>query len=220
MTNEHEVDRENAKAHLEPSYVNFEEHADEISDDEEDNQPVSFSSFEIVEEIGSGSFGKIFRVRKKNTGQIYAMKVLGKTALKRHNQLKYAIAECKVLRSSKHPFILSLYWAFQTPRNLYMVLGYCQNGDLAMLLQSKSCLSEKETKFYIAETLLAIEYLHSLDIVYRDLKPQNILIDSDGHIKLADFGLAKENISKLNPAMTFCGSPAYLAPELLSNSGA
>lgn len=100
-----------------------------------------------------------------------------------------------------------------------MVLEYCPNGDLMDHLSERTRFAESVATFYIAETILALEYLHSLDIVYRDLKPENILVDRTGHIKLADFGLAKENVNPLNPAMSFCGSPAYLAPELLTKSG-
>ncbi|CAG9331419.1 unnamed protein product [Blepharisma stoltei] len=212
--------KEENKNILNRACTHFEENADENSDIEEDGQSVGFNSFDIIEELGNGSFGQVFKVRKKNDGEIYALKVLNKSSLKRHNQLKYAIAECKILKSSKNPFIIKLHWAFQTPKNLYMALQYCGNGDLEQLIENKRYLNEKEAQFYIAEAILAIEYLHSVNIVYRDLKPQNILLDEDGHIRLADFGLAKENISKWNPAMTFCGSPAYLAPELLSKNGA
>ena len=102
---------------------------------------------------------------------------------------------------------------------MYIVYEFCPYGDLSILLSDKGSFSEDEAKFYICETILAIEYLHSLNIVYRDLKPLNILLDSFGHVKLADFGLAKANVSKANPAMSFCGSPAYLAPELVRHNG-
>jgi protein-serine/threonine kinase len=110
-------------------------------------------------------------------------------------------------------------YAFQTPKNLYMVLELCPNGDLMTHLSERSRFAESVARFYIAETILAVEHLHSMDIVYRDLKPENILVDRAGHIRLADFGLAKENVNPLNPAMSFCGSPAYLAPEMLTKSG-
>jgi protein-serine/threonine kinase len=124
------------------------------------------------------------------------------------------------MKSLSHPFILKIHYAFQTPKNLYMVLDYCPNGDLLAHLQETVRLTESVCKFYCAEVLLALEYLHSLDIVYRDLKPENILLDHFGHVKLADFGLAKENVNSMNLAMSFCGSPAYLAPELVNKEGA
>lgn len=100
-----------------------------------------------------------------------------------------------------------------------MVLEFCPNGDLAGLIQSQGPLTELQAKFYTAQIVLALEFLHSKNIVYRDLKPQNILLDRFGYVKLADFGLAIECASELSPAMTFCGSPAYLPPEVLLRKG-
>ena len=180
---------------------------------------ISFKSFTILEEIGSGSFGKVYKVVKNDTKQVFALKQLNKEFLVKQKQLKYAIGECKILAYLNHPFIIKMNFAFQTPKNLYMVLDYCPNGDLMTHLGEKTRFPEAVCRFFIAEVILAIEYLHSLDIVYRDLKPENILLDRAGHIRLADFGLAKENVNPTNPAMSFCGSPAYLAPELLSKSG-
>lgn len=181
---------------------------------------VCVDSFRISKEVGVGSFGKVYEAFKKDSNERFAIKVLSKSILRRHNQLKYAIAECKILKEIRHPFIIPLHWAFQSPKNLYIVYEFCPYGDLSGILKQKMKLSEPEAKLYISETILAIEYLHSLDIVYRDFKPLNILLDLNGHVKLSDFGLAKSNVSKDNPAMSFCGSPAYLAPELLKMSGA
>ena len=183
------------------------------------SEGVNFKSFTILGELGSGSFGKVYKVIKNDTKHVYAIKQLNKQFLINQKQIKYAIGECKILRYLRHPFIISMSYAFQTPKNLYMVLELCPNGDLMTHLSERSRFAESVAKFYIAETILAVEYLHSLDIVYRDLKPENILLDRAGHIRLADFGLAKENVNPLNPAMSFCGSPAYLAPEMLSKSG-
>ena len=143
------------------------------------------------------------------------MKVLNKKYLFERKQLRYAISECNILKQMDHPFILKLHYSFQTPRYLYFILDYCSKGDLAMHLEQRHVFSENESKFFIAELILAIEYLHSKDIIYRDLKPANILISQDGHIKLADFGLAKEGINRSKNALSFCGSPAYLAPEMV-----
>lgn len=99
-------------------------------------------------------------------------------------------------------------------------MEYCPFGDFEPILDHYKKLSEQMAKFYICETILAIEYLHSRSIVYRDLKPSNLLLDKDGHIKLADFSLAKANVSEDDPAISFCGTPAYLPPEILSNAGA
>ena len=189
-----------------------------INNNIQNKNKINFKSFEMLELLGEGSFGKVFKVRLKKTNEIFAMKVLNKSYLLKKKLLRYAITECNILKESNCPFILKLHYSFQTPDNLYMILDYCSLGDLSYQLQI-SLLEEDEAKFYIAELILAIEYLHKHNIIYRDLKPENILISSDGHIKLADFGLAKENVTNDIPNKTFCGSPQYLSPEMLSKEG-
>ena len=185
--------------------------------DEDEN--IGFKSFEILEVLGQGTFGKVFKVKKKDTGNIYAMKVLKKSVLARNKHLKYAITEWNVLKKADHPFIIRLHYSFQTPDYLYMILDYWPNGDLSIHLNSKQIFEENEAKFFIAEIILAMDYLHKRDILYRDLKPENILVCEDGHIKMADFGLAKEGVNDKKKAKSFCGSPAYLPPEMLGTSG-
>ena len=180
---------------------------------------ISLSSFNIIGFLGKGTFGKVLKVNlKSDPSQEYALKVLSKLFLLKNHHLKYAISECNILKRCSHPFVLKMHYSFQTPENLYMAFDLCSGGDLSYHLERREIFSETDAKFFIAETVLAIEYIHSLDVIYRDLKPENILIDSEGHIKLADFGLAKEGI-KNNNAKSFCGSPAYLAPEMLTESG-
>ena len=176
------------------------------------------NSFIIEDCLGAGSFGKVFKIRMKSDGEIYAMKVLNKKFLMKNNQLKYAITECNVLKQAASPFILTLYYSFQTQENLYMIIDYCPGGDLNFHI-IQNLFEEKEAKFYIAELILGIEHLHKLDILYRDLKPENILISQDNHIKLADFGLAKEGVSDQQNTNSFVGSPAYLSPEMISRKG-
>lgn len=147
------------------------------------------------------------------------MKVLKKSFLVKNNHLKYAVSEANILKRAENPYVIKLHYAFQTPDNLYMVLDLCTGGDLAYHLTKREMFDENEAMFFTAEIVLAIEYIHSLDVIYRDLKPENILIDSEGHIKLTDFGLAKENIDFKSNAKSFCGSPAYLAPEMLTDKG-
>ena len=197
----------------------FDELEIEENDEEESKDPVSFSSFEILNEIGEGSFGKVFKVLKKNTGARYALKAVSKQELKKNQQYKYVVAESRIQKSINHPFIVKLFWSFQTPKNVYLIFEYCPYSDLSKLLINKKGLSEAVVRFYISEIILAIEYLHSLDIVYRDLKPQNILIDEYHHAKLGDFGLARANTNKSNLATTFCGSPGYIAPEIIKDEG-
>ena len=93
-----------------------------------------------------------------------------------------------------NPFVIKLYYAFSTAKNLFMVIDYCGGGDIAMQIQEQGQLSEEVCRFYLAETILALEYLHKLEIAFRDLKPANVLLDDTGHVKLADFGLAKEQV--------------------------
>lgn len=200
--------------------------ADSVEDKPTVNEPapvnteiVNYDSFVICEEIGSGSFGIVYRVQKKNEGKVYAMKSLSKRTLEQHKQLKYAISECKIMKQLNHPFIITLHYAFQTSKYLYLILDYCSYGDLLGVINRQGRFNEKTASYYLGETILALEYLHSLNILYRDMKPSNILVDSDGHIKLADFGLAKENVGANNPAMSMAGTPAYLPPETLDRRG-
>ena len=181
---------------------------------------ISFNSFSIIDLLGSGTFGKVFKVQLKNSNDqnFYAMKVINIKFLINNHQLRYAITECNVLKLATSPFIVKLNYSFQTKDNLYMILDYCPGGDLSYHLML-NLFEEHEAKFYIAELILAIEHLHKKDIIYRDLKPENILIASDNHIKLADFGLAKEGINDHELTKSFCGSPAYLSPEMLSRRG-
>ena len=162
------------------------------------------------------------------------MKALKKRQLIIKRQLKYAITEANVLKKSNHPFILGLHYAFQvynikfltclTPyfrqENTYILFWTIVKEEILSLhLIDKGKFTENESRFYIAELILAIDYLHTIDVIYRDLKPENILIAKDGHIKLADFGLSKEGVADKDVAKSFCGSPAYLSPEMLKNKG-
>ena len=184
------------------------------------NKGIKFQDYKIIGILGTGSFGRVFKVKIKDdvTEKIYAMKVINKNLLIRKKQLKYAVGECSVLKKCDCPFIVKLYYSFQTLENLYMIEEYCPGGDLQYHLKI-NLLEEDEAKFYIAELFLAIEHLHNLNIIYRDLKPENILIGEDNHIILADFGLAKEGIHGNTLSQSFCGSPAYLPPETLNMKG-
>ena len=119
------------------------------------------------------------------------------------------------MKKLENPFIVSLKHAFQTPKYLYLVMEFCSGRDLSWHLNQRNNFSEPIAKLFIAEVILAIEYLHKRNIIYRDLKPSNVLVSKNGHIKLTDFGLAKENMLGMDFTQTFCGSPAYLAPELI-----
>jgi serum/glucocorticoid-regulated kinase 2 len=121
---------------------------------------VNFESFEVIKVLGSGAFGKVFLVRKKDDNRKFAMKALKKRNLIIKKQLKYAVTEANVLKSCNHPFILGLHYAFQTPNYLYLVLDFCPGGDLSYHLAQRTKFSEDEARFFIAELISAIDYLH------------------------------------------------------------
>jgi len=182
------------------------------------NEKVKADDFEIMALIGKGSFGKVFQVKKKDTGKIFAMKVLRKDTIIERNQVAHTKAERSILEKIQHPFIVNLDFAFQTPDKLYMILDFINGGELFFHLKKEGRFSEERVRLYVAEITLAIEHMHKLDIVYRDLKPENILLDMEGHITITDFGLSKEIVSD-DAAHTFCGTPEYLAPEVLRGTG-
>jgi len=179
---------------------------------------LSPDDFDIMRLIGRGTFGQVYQVRKKDTGRIYAMKVLSKKVIVQKKEVAHTIGERNILvRTAKtsSPFIVSLKFSFQTPTDLYLVTDYMSGGELFWHLQREGKFPEQRAKFYIAELVLALENLHSKGIVYRDLKPENILLDVNGHVALCDFGLSKANLRESDTTNTFCGTTEYLAPEVL-----
>ena len=181
---------------------------------------ITFSDLQILEELGSGAFGRVYKVRLKSKPQfLFALKLLRKTSIKRSGQLIYVLQELQLLQSLSHPFIVKLYHTLQTPKSLGFLLELCPNDDLASLIASKEKLREEVTVFYAAEIVLALEYIHSRNVLYRDLKPENILLDKEGHVRMTDFGIARPVESPGEVTKTFCGSPAYLAPEAVARAG-
>jgi serine/threonine protein kinase len=148
------------------------------------------------------------------------MKMLRKTHLLKRGQIERTRTERKVLAKVDHPFIMRLHFAFQNNEKLFLVLDYCAGGELFFHLSRHRRFPEHYTRFYSAELLLALGHLHSHGIIYRDLKPENVLLDSDGHVKLGDFGLAKAGIQHpYKGATSLCGTPEYMAPEILQQKG-
>ena len=184
--------------------------------EEEKINPCSFICLGI---LGKGSFGEVYLVQKITTKENFAMKVLRKEKIIRQNLLQYVMTERNVLTKCNHPFIVKLNYAFQTNTKLFLIMEHCQNGDLAKHLLFEKKFSENRAKFYICEILLSLEYLHERNIIFRDLKPDNVVLDENGHCKLTDFGLSKEGIYSNDSAKSFCGSIAYLAPEVLKKQG-
>jgi len=186
---------------------------------EKEMEKISTKSFVCLALLGRGSFGEVYLVQKIDTKHNYAMKILRKERIMGQNLSKYALAERNVLSLCDHPFIVKLNYAFQTSTKLFLILEYCPGGDLAKHLNIEKKFEEERAKFYLCEVLLALEDLHKRNIIFRDLKPENIVFDSEGHCKLTDFGLSKEGIDSNHCTKSFCGSIAYLAPEVLKKQG-
>ncbi|RNF18144.1 rac serine-threonine kinase-like protein [Trypanosoma conorhini] len=178
------------------------------------SRKVSLDDFELDATIGAGSFSNVFVAREKSTGKVYAIKEMRKELIQQQKMAGNIAAEKHILQTISHPFIVSLHYAFQTKKCLYLVLDFLPGGELFFHLAKEKVFDEYRAKLYCGEIALAIGYLHSLDIVFRDLKPENIVLDKDGHACLTDFGLAKMNVSSANN-FTFCGTSEYIAPEFL-----
>ena len=181
---------------------------------------INLDCFHIEKLLGKGSFGKVMLVRKKDSGGIYAMKVIKKGLIERYKHVAHTQTEREILGELDHPFLVKLRYAFQTKSKLYMVMDFVNGGELFFHLKRSRQFSVDRARFYAAEILLALEYLHSQGVVYRDLKAENVLLEPSGHIKLTDFGLSKRFFTPENfKTFSFCGTPEYLAPEILQNIG-
>eukprot|EP00052_Salpingoeca_macrocollata_P020545 m.172964 g.172964 ORF g.172964 m.172964 type:complete len:517 (-) comp21289_c0_seq6:69-1619(-) len=180
---------------------------------------MTIDDFVVLKVIGKGSFGKVMMVRKKDTERVYAVKALRKQYLSDRGEIAHTVSERQILAKNTNPFLVSLKFSFQTPEKLYFVLDYVSGGELFVHLQREGCFGEERSRLYAAQLILALDHLHQHNIIYRDLKPENILIDMNGFIKLTDFGLCKENVDKDGKTKTFCGTPEYMAPEILMQRG-
>ncbi|RYP27097.1 hypothetical protein DL767_007794 [Monosporascus sp. MG133] len=176
----------------------------------------SLGDFELLRTLGTGSFGRVHLVQSRHNQRFYAVKVLKKAQVVKMKQVEHTNDERKMLGEVKHPFLITLWGTFQDARNLYMVMDFVEGGELFSLLRKSGRFPNPVAKFYAAEVTLALEYLHARNIIYRDLKPENLLLDRHGHLKITDFGFAKKVPDK---TWTLCGTPDYLAPEVVSNKG-
>ena len=182
---------------------------------------LSYADFEPLKLLGRGSFGEVLLVRLKANKKLYAMKILDKNMLKQRKQEIHTKTERDLMVKINCPFIVNIKSAFQDATKLYIVTEFLQGGDLFFHLHDKryTVFPEAKAKFYIMELVVALDFLHKNNMVYRDLKPENILLDSQGHIKLTDFGLSKIFEKEDDKAFTVCGTPQYLAPEILLRKG-
>lgn len=186
---------------------------------EEKRAGATVDDFDLLKVIGKGSFGKVMLVRKKDTGKVYAMKVLNKRTIIERNEVEHTKSEKSILMKLSHPFLVGLHYSFQTPEQLYFIMDYINGGELFFHLQKDRKFTEDRVRFYAAEIASGLEYLHSAGVIYRDLKPENLLLTNDGHIVMTDFGLSKEGLhSSDDRTATFCGTPEYLAPEILEGA--
>lgn len=154
-------------------------------------RPMSEADFQVISIIGRGAFGEVILVRHKSSSEYYAMKKLRKADMLRKEHVNHAWSERHVLVAADHPFVCNLCFAFQNNDFLYLVMEFLAGGDLMTLLMARETLTEDETRFYAAEMVVAIDTIHKLGFIHRDVKPDNLLIDESGHIKLSDFGLCK-----------------------------
>jgi len=182
---------------------------------------LSLDDFEVIEKLGKGSFGAVYLVKKRDDPDqtLYAMKILEKDKVLAQNLIRYAKTERNVLYMVQHQFVVGLNFSFQSHSRLYLIMDYCPGGDMGMALAKHRRFSEDNARVYAAEILLALEYLHKNKIIFRDLKPDNVIFDSDGHALLTDFGLSKTGMGATDKSTSFCGSVAYLAPEMLRKQG-
>ncbi|KAF2712458.1 serine/threonine-protein kinase-like protein psk1 [Pleomassaria siparia CBS 279.74] len=173
--------------------------------------------FERLTCLGKGSYGTVLLVRQKTTGRLYAQKQFRKATLTVHKKLiEQTNTERAILESvTRHPFVVKLFYAFQDHEKLYLILEYAQGGELFHHLKSERMFSEEVAAFYMAEMILALDHLHRLGIVYRDLKPENCLLDSEGHLLLTDFGLSKVAVDENETCRSFLGTVEYMAPEVI-----
>lgn len=186
-------------------------------DGKEEDTDIPFDELEVIGTLGKGSFGHVQLVQRKKTNETYALKAVSKQMIVETGQQGHIMSEKNVMVRLRHPFLIRLYKTYNDPDRLYFLLEPVLGGELFSILRAQTLFDESTSRFYAACVLMAFEYMHSFDIVYRDLKPENLLIDEKGFIKITDFGFAKEISS--GRTWTLCGTPDYLAPEIVAGKG-
>lgn len=179
---------------------------------------VGVDDFKVLKVIGRGSYGKVCLVEHISTHELYAMKSLKKDVLLDEDQVESTLLEKKILEKVDHPFLVGMVFCFQTEERIYFIMPFIRGGELFQHLKNEKIFSEEKVKLYSAMIGLGLGHIHSHGIIYRDIKPENILIDEDGYLKIADFGMAKILIGQ-EKANSFCGTPEYLSPEIILGTG-
>uniref|UniRef100_A0A8C5UEW8 cGMP-dependent protein kinase n=1 Tax=Malurus cyaneus samueli TaxID=2593467 RepID=A0A8C5UEW8_9PASS len=180
--------------------------------------PSPFQNLEVVTTLGVGGFGRVELVKVKNENMAFAMKCIKKKHVVDTKQQEHIYSEKKILEQICSPFIVKLYRTFKDNKYVYMLLEACLGGELWSLLRDRGSFDEFTTKFCVGCVTEAFDYLHQIGIIYRDLKPENLILDAEGYIKLVDFGFAKK-IGSGQKTWTFCGTPEYVAPEVILSKG-
>ncbi|PVH96128.1 kinase-like protein [Periconia macrospinosa] len=178
---------------------------------------MGIDQFDFIAVLGRGNFGKVMLAETKTTKQLYAIKVLKKESIIKNDDIESIRSEKRVFiiaNKERHPFLYNLHGCFQTKTRIYFVMEYISGGDLMLHIQRQP-FDTQRARFYAAEVCLALKYFHENGVIYRDLKLDNILLAEDGHIKLADYGLCKENMWHGSTTSTFCGTPEFMAPEII-----
>jgi serum/glucocorticoid-regulated kinase 2 len=184
----------------------------------EDGAMINENSFEILKTLGKGYFGRVFLVEKKDTKDLYALKVISKLDIIKRNFFDNLKSEKKIMQQIKNPFVVNLEYCFASPSYVFFAMKFKQGGELYYHLRKMTRFPESTTKFYACQIIQGLAYLHSMNIMYRDMKPENVLLDEKGNACLADFGISKV----LNPkemAKSFVGTPEYVAPEIVLQKG-
>lgn len=186
-------------------------------------EKVTMEDFTLLSTVGKGGFGKVLTVQRKpgpheDAGKVYAMKILKKRHVVKTQQVDSTKAERRILNSMDHPFVVKLRYAFQSSSKLYMVMDYYGGGSLFYHIERLGSFPAGTVRFFAAEITLALDHLHKNGIIYRDLKLENVLLDSDGHVALTDFGLSKDTCDEDEMTNSFCGTPVYVAPEIIQRN--
>jgi serine/threonine protein kinase len=177
---------------------------------------IGFDELDIKRTLGLGAFGRVKLVTHTSTGRAYALKCYAKEKIVTNHLQEHVANERNVMRVLDHPFLLNLHNVYQDSKYVYFLTELVAGGELFTILKKHSCFTEKAARFYAAQVLLGLEHIHDKDIIYRDLKPENLLLDNNGYLKIVDFGLAKACRDK---TWTLCGTPDYIAPEIVLSRG-